>query len=455
MKKFSSMRLRAVPAALALLLGLGCGPAAAIDLVEAYHLALASDPASLAADQALVAGREKSVQGDALLRPRIDLVANVTRIHDRMNGDVPEAARALVRDDSSGTARNATLQLVQPLYDMAARADRTQMHELSALAQTRFDESRQALALRVAEAYFGVLVAEESLRVVQSEKEAVLHQRDRARARFDVGQGKITDVHEAQARLDAVTTREVSAASTLELRRTQFLETVGTAPQGLSRLAPSFAPGLPEPADLHAWQSRGESHSKLVRSRQSELAIAGAEVGKHRLEARPTLNLVASYGAREQSGNLSPLVAPGGSRDASLGLQLNIPLYAGGALDSRKRESVARRGQAEQELAAARRDVRLKVQEGYLAVTTGVSRIASLEQAMVSARSALEATSLGRDVGTRTSLDVLDARQRVHAVELDLIQARVDYLLGRLRLAAAAGELGEETLRALGAWLAS
>jgi outer membrane protein len=347
------------------------------------------------------------------------------------------------------------VQLVQPLYDMAAKSNRAQLHEQSTLAQTQFDESRQNLALRVADAYFGVVVAQETVRVVQAEKEAVMHQRDRALARFQVGQGKITDLHEAQARLDAVVTREVSALSALEMRRAQFLETIGSAPVQLSELAPEFRPRLPEPLDLRAWQVRGEDHNNLVRSKVSELEIASAEIGKHRLAARPTLNLVGSYGAAGQSGGLSPLVAPNGERTGAIGLQLNVPLYAGGGLDSREREAVAKRSQAEQELAAARRDVRLKVQEGFLAVTTGVARIASMEQALVSARSALDATAAGRDVGTRTELDVLDAQQRVYSAELDLVQARVDYLLGRLRLAAAAGELDEDSLRGLGPWLVS
>ncbi len=455
MKKISCMRLRTVPALLAILLAVNCGPAGAIDLVAAYRQALASDPASLAADDALAAGREKAVQGKALLRPRINLVANVSRIHDHMTGEVPDAASAFLRGDSTGTARDASVQLVQPLYDMTAKATRQQMRELSTLAQTQFGESRQALALRVAEAYFGVVVAQETVRVVQAEKAALLHQRDRAKARFDIGQGKITDLHEAQARLDAVDSRQVAARSSFELRRAGFLETIGAAPEQLSQLAPEFKPRLPEPADLRAWQVRGEAHNSLVKGKQSELGIAGSEIDKYRLKARPTLNLVASYGAKGQSGNLSPLVAPSGNRTGSMGLQLNVPLYAGGGIDSREREAIARRSQAENELAAARRDVRLKVQEGYLAVTTGVSRIASIEQALVSARSALEATTLGRDVGTRTGLDVLDAQQRVYSSELDLVQARVDYLLGQLRLAAAAGELSEATLRSLSAWLVS
>jgi outer membrane protein len=442
-----------LPCAAALLLALH-GGAHAMDVAEAYRQALANDPSALAADQALLAGRELAVEGDALLRPRVNLQASVSRIHDRMTGDLAPPASQLARSTSTGTTTQATLQLVQPLYDRAARANRDQLHEQTTLAQTRFDASRQDLALRVAQAYFGVLVAEETVRVVQAELTAVRRQRDRAQARFEVGQGNVTDVREAQARLDAVTTKDVSAQATLALRREEFRETTGVAPTALEPLAGAFVARPPEPAALAAWQARGEGESPLVHTRQSELEIARAELSKHRLTSRPTLDLVASYGARNQSGNLSPLVAPDGDRAGSIGLVLNVPLYAGGGLDARQREAAAHLGQAEQELAAARRDVRLKVQEGYLAVTTGVTRIASQEQALVSARSALEATTEGRDVGTRTELDVLDAQQRLNAAELELVQGRADYLLGRLRLAAAAGELGETDLHALGAWLA-
>jgi outer membrane protein len=447
------LKLKHLPAALGLLLVLQ-GAAGAMDLADAYRQALANDPASQAADQAWSAGREKAVQGDALLLPRVNLSAGVNRIHNRQTGDRDPAASLIMPDSSTGTARQASVQLVQPLYDRAASAGRKQMHEQTTLAQTQFTASRQGLALRVAEVYFGVLVAEETLRVVQAELNAVQHQRDRAQARFDVGQGRITDVEEAQARLDAVSTREVSAQSMLELRRAQFSETTGAAPQSLTPMASRFLPRAPEPAALSEWQARGESDSTLVLARRSQRDIAQAELAKHSLSARPTVELVASYGAKQQSGNLSPLVAPDGDRTGSIGLVLNVPLYAGGALDSRQREAASRLAQAEFELAAARRDVRLQVQEGYLAVSTGVSRIAAQEQALQSARSALEATTQGRDVGTRTALDVLDAQQRLFAAELDLVQGRADYLLGRLRLSAAAGELDESSLRGLAPWLA-
>lgn len=428
--------------------------AQALDLVGAYRQALQNDPDSLAADQAQVAGRELAVQGDALLKPRINLQAGVSRIHEHMGSELPGAAAALLPADSSGTARQATLQLVQPLYQQGARAARRQLHEQTILSDIRFDAQREQLVLRVAEVYLGVAVAQESLSVEQAEHAAVLQQRERAQARFDVGHGKITEVHEAQARLDGVQARLLTAQSTLELRQAQFRETVGSEPRQLAPMAAGFTPRLPE-ASLATWQARGEAANAQVRGGRSTLAIASAEMDKNRLSARPTIDLVASYGAKNQSGGLSALVAPNGERNASIGFQLNVPLYAGGALDSRQREAVARRGEAEQQLAAARRDARLKVQEGYLAVTTGVARVAALEQALLSARSALQSTSLGRDVGTRTALDVLDAEQRVAAAERELVQARADYLLGRLRLAAAAGELSEESLRALAPWFAS
>lgn len=455
MKKIHLPALRAAQAALCLAFALHAGYAGAVDLVGAYRQALKYDPASLAADDALAAGREKAVQGDALLRPRVNLLANVNRIHHSSGDDAPPALAAVIPSDSTGTTHRAELQIVQPLYDMTASATKRQLREFSTLAQTEFAQSRQDLALRVAEAYFGVLSAEENLRVVQAEKTAIRRQRDRAKARFEVGQGKITDLQEAQARLDGLESREVSALSSLELRQTQFRETIGAPPAQLSRLASTFAPHLPEPNDLLAWQAKGEGQNSLVKARQSGLEIAGAEIKKHRLASRPSLNLVAGYAANGQNGGLSPLAAPDGDRSASIGLQLNVPLYAGGGLDSREREAVARRSQAEQELAAARRDVRIRVQDGFLAVKTGVSRVAALEQALVSSRSAYEATTLGRDVGTRTELDVLDAQQRMFAAELDLFQARIDYLLGRLRLDAAAGELSENSLQLLNAWLTS
>jgi outer membrane protein len=347
----------------------------------------------------------------------------------------------------------AALQLKQPLYDAKAAAERKQLHQRTELAELGYRRARQELMQQVSEAYLNVLLAQESLRVVQAEKAAVGMQRERAQARFEVGRGRITEVQEAQARYDGVLTREVSAQSTLALRQAQFQELTGVPADRLAGLRPGFAPAPPQPDELQAWLLKGRERNTRVLARHSELAIATAEIGKHRLSGRPTLDLVASYTYKGQDGGLSPVSAPDNNRSAVIGFQLTVPLFAGGGLDSRERESLARRREAEHELGAAHRDTRLQVQDAFLAIKTGAARVGSLEQSVLSAQTALDATTAARDVGSRTELDVLDAQQRMFAVQLDLAQARNDYLLGRIRLAAAAGELQESDLRSINAYL--
>lgn len=443
----------AVRAAACLLFVAASGASHAIDLMGSYERALQVDPARLAADEAVAAGREKAKQGDAMLRPRVNLQASATRLNDRSSSNVPAPLDQIVKSESSGTVSQAALQLSQPLYDQGARADKQQLHQQSALAEVEYHHAQQDLMQRVAEAYFGVLLAQESLRVTQAEKAAVTLQRDRAQARFDVGRGKITDLQEAQARLDQTLAKEVSAQSTLASAQAQYLELTGVPAQGLATLR-AFAPTPPMPDDVSAWQAKSAESNSRVLVKQTELAIASAEIGRYRLNARPTVDLVASYTVKNQSGSLSPAVAPDGNRSAAIGLQFNMPLYTGGALSSKERESLAKQRQAEHDLAGAKKDARLKVQDCFLSVKNGVARIAALEQSLKSNQTALEATTLGRDVGTRTELDVLDAQQRVYSSQLELAQARNDYLLGRVRLAMHAGELQEADLRALDAHLA-
>lgn len=436
------------------LFSLFSGATLALDLVGAYGKALRFDPSMLAAGEAVAAGREKAVQGDALLLPQVSLSAGYSHINDKSTSDAPAALSEVLKPESSGNAHQAAIQIKQPVYDAKAAADKKQLHQRTGLAELSYRSARQDLMQRVSEAYLNVLLAQENLRVVQAEKAAVGMQRDRAQARFDVGRGRITEVQETQARYDSVLTKEVSAQSTLALRRAQFQELTGAAAEGLAELRPGFRPVPPLPENLQAWQEKSREQNTRVQAKRSELAIATAEISKHKLSGRPTVDLVGSYTLKGQDGGLSPLVAPDNNRQAVIGLQLTIPLFSGGALNSRSRESIAKRREAEHELKAAQRDARLQVQDAYLAVNTGVARIGALEQSLLSAQTALEATTLGRDVGSRTELDVFDAQQRVFTAQLDLAQARNDYLIGRVRLAAAAGELGEGDLQALNAYLA-
>jgi outer membrane protein len=445
----------AAKAAAAAAFALLSSTAFALDLMDTYAKALQNDPRMLAADAALLAGREKAVQGSALRKPQVSLSASLTHMNDRSSTSLPPQLSGLVAPQNSGNMRQVGVHLVQPIYSAKARVDSQQLQQRSEMAELSHRDARQDLMQRAGEAYFNVLLAQENLRVVEAEKHAVGMQRDRAQVRFDVGRGKITDLQEAQARYDSMLTREVSAQSNLALRQAQYAELTGVPAEGLAGIRTGFVPTPPMPDSLQAWQQRGQDNSLRVLTKQSELTIASVEIDKHKLSGRPSLDLVASLTGKGQSGSASTTLSPDSNRNASIGLQFSVPLYAGGALDSREREAVAKKTQAEQELGAAKRDARLQVQDQFLAVKTGVARIAALTQSLTSAQTALAATTLGRDVGTRTELDVLDAQQRVYAAQLDLAQARNDYLLGRIRLAAAAGELQEGDLRALNADLAS
>jgi outer membrane protein len=441
---------KAAAAACAALLS---GATFALDLTDSYARALALDPTTLAADQALLAGREKAVQGRALLKPQVALSAGVNYVNEHSSTSLPPALSGLIPAQSSGTVHQVALQATKPLYNAKAAADNRQLQQQAGLAEVKHRDARQDLVQRVGEAYFNVLLAQETLRVIQAEKAAIGQQRDRAQARFEVGRGKITEVQETQARYDTVLTKEVAALSTLALRRAQYQELTGADAEGLAALRAGFVPTPPQPDDLPDWQARGQARNTRVEASRGSLAIASAEIAKYKLSGRPTLDLVASYTYKGQNGGLSQTVSPDSSRAAVIGMQLNIPLYSGGALSSRERESVAKKSQAEQDLSAAQRDVRLQVQDAFLSVKTGVMKIGALEQTVRSAQTALEGTTLGRDVGSRTDLDVLDAQQRLFNAQLDLAQARNDYLLGRLRLSAAAGELHESDLHAINAYL--
>ncbi|HUG26311.1 MAG TPA: TolC family outer membrane protein [Albitalea sp.] len=439
----------AIAAALAML----CGTGGATDLMDAYAGAREIDSRMLAANEALQAGREKAIQGRALSRPKVSLSGSVVHVDEKSSAELPAALSGLIKPESSGRVQQVALQLVHPLYDSRSRVERAQLAHQATLAEIGHRHAAQELMQRVGEAYFGVLLAHEHVRVVQAEKVAVAMQLERAKARFEVGRARITDLQEAQARHDNVVAKEVVTGSTLALRRMQYLELTGAPADELAALRPGFAPTAPHSDRLEEWLLKAAVGNARVQSREVELAIATAEIEKYRLSGRPTIDLVASVTRKGQSGGLSPLVAMDGSRSAVLGLQLNVPLYTGGALESRRVESMARKRQAEHDLDTARSDTRLQVHEAFLAVVTSVSRIAALAQSVLSAQSALDATVLGRDLGTRTEVDVLDAQQRLFSAQFELVQARNDYMLGRIRLAAAAGDLQEGDLHGLNALL--
>jgi len=385
-----------------------------VSLLQAYEAALRFDPVRQAASEALEVGREKTVQGDSLLKPRVGLQWNVSRVDDRSaNTLAPPLAQALPAG-GIGTVRQSGIQLVQPLYNATASAERQQLHEQTKRAEAQFAGADQDLVKRVTETYFALLVAEETLRVSLAEQAAVGAQMERAQARLEVGRGKVTEVREIGARLESVRARVIAAQGALKVRRLQLEELTGLSaptPYNLSERAPVMDP---PPDDV----------SRLTRDAQARNPKVLA-------------------------------MAPDRNRVAAIGLVLNVPLYAGGGLESREREALARQRQAEQELLAVRRDVRIQVQDAYVGVAMGAANVGALEKAQAAAATALEATTLARDVGARAELDVVDAQQYLYESRLKLAQGRCDHLLARIRLSLAVGDSGEAELRRINSMLSA
>ncbi|WP_395401919.1 TolC family outer membrane protein [Pseudoduganella sp. UC29_106] len=425
----------------------------AMDLMGAWQHALDMDPSLMAAGAAREAGAEKKVQGDALFKPRVNLTAAVTHLDTNSGAFGPPQLSNLLPTESKGTRREASLTLVQPIYRADYRAARKQMHSQSAIAELSYDSARQDQIQRVAQAYFNVLLAEERVRLLDAQLAATGEQAADAKARFDAGRARIIDLRDAEARRESVQSLRIAAGSELELRRVQFFEQTGMEAGGLAVMREGFAPQASS-TPLAAWEQKAQDNNPQLQTRLRQLESARAETERHKRISRPTLDLVASHGEVRTTGDVSPLVSPERTRSNTIGLQLNIPLYQGGALDSQQREAAARLREAQFNVDAARRDVRLQVRDAWLAVSDGAAQVLALEQSVKAARTAQEAAELGREVGMRTTLDVLNAQQSVYSAMYDLSKARVSWLMGSLRLSAAAGGLGEGEVRAVNAYLA-
>lgn len=427
------------------------GAAQAEDLLGVYRDAVGYDAQFAAARSSLEAGREKLPQGRAGLLPTVGLSANSTwnDLDSRLRSDPPSDAAL------SYNSNGWSLTLSQPLFRWQNWMNYQQAGLQVAQAETQYGQARQDLAVRVAQAYFDVLLAQDTLAAAQAQKSAISEQLASAKRNFEVGTATITDTNEAQARYDLTRAQEIAAQNDLATKRSALQTLIGKDPGALKNLKPGVLIGPPQPAEIDKWAAAAEKDSLSVQFSEAGLEIAGREVEKQRAGHYPTLDLVASRGRSSQSGALV-LGAPrvGSDTDSTtIGLQLALPLYSGGLTASREREAVALREKARADLDNARRQAALSARQAYLGVTSGLAQVQALEQGLVSSESALASNKLGYEVGVRINIDVLNAQQQVYSTERDLAKARLDTLAAQLRLKAAVGTLGEEDLAAINALL--
>ena len=420
------------------LLALLSGPASAASLMEVYREAQQQDAAYASARAAFEASQEKAPQGLALLLPNVNLSANTTY----NDVDSPTSNRQY---NSNGYS----LSLTQPVYRKQNFVQYEQAKSQVVQAEAQLAAARQDLIVRVSQAYFDVLLAQDNVALAGAQKAAIGEQLEMAKRNFEVGTVTITDTHEAQARYDLTTAQEIAAQNDLEIKNRALQLILGKIPAHLNALNGKLPLVLPEPNDMTKWVAQAEQQSPQIAIQRAALEIANQEVERNRAGHHPTLDLVASH---SQNSNSSYLTT-GTVTSQTLGLQLNLPIYQGGSVNSKVREALANQEKARQDMELGNRQAALQTRQAFLGVTSGMAQVKALEQALVSSRSSLDSTRLGQEVGVRTNVDVLNAQQQLFTARRDLSQARYNYILNQLKLKSAAGVLRDEDVEQVNRWL--
>ena len=429
---------------IALALVAALGNASAADLVTLYRDALVSDPVYQGARAQYQANRERLPQARSQYLPQIGASASVFR---------NEINREIAADLSYNTT-SYNITLAQPIFRMQNWIAISQADKQVIQAEAILNAAAQDLIVRVAQAYFDVLLAQDNVALSETQKTAISEQLNQAKRNFEVGTATIVDTLEAQARYDQSVAKEIADRNDLEVKRRALTVLLGKLPDGLVPLKEPLPLIVPQPNNIEAWitASRDSSFSVLVARVGFE--IAEEEIRRQRAGHLPTLDLSASYGFNYNPATASPGLIGSNTNAGAIGLTLSVPIYQGGLTQSRVREAVALRDRTRQDLENTERSVAQTVSTAFLNVTSGIAQVRALEQAQVSTQSQLDSTVLGRDVGVRTSVDVLNAQQQVFQTRRDLQQARYNYLLNTLRLKQATGTLGEgdveQVNRALG-----
>lgn len=405
------------------------------DLYQVYQHALQSDPVLKAAEADYLAVMENKPQALATLKPQVNLSGSTSYNLRNQNNTLTDG-----NYDFFNLGYN--LGVNKALYHKELNAQVDQANAVVAQAQANLDAERQSLIIRVAEAYFDFLKAQDNLEFARAEKQAIGRQLAQVKAYFDAGRSPITDVKEAQARFDSATSQEVVANQQLDVAIEQLKAITSRYYKKLASAPLNTSLGMPDPNNPDAWEKMALENSKEVAALKYAVAAAQSEVDKQRAAKNPTVDLFA-----QQTGNLNRVDIDTEQADAAVGLQLNVPLYTGGAVSSRVRQARHNLHRAQHLLESQKRLVVQQARSAYLSVLSGISQVKALKQALNSTKTAAKATQAGFEVGTRTAVDVLLSLRETFRAQRDYSTARYDYLLNKLRLKQATGTLAVRDLQ--------
>ncbi len=432
-------------AAIAATLALAAWPSAhAQSLKELYEAARAYDATYLAAQKLAESTKYRVEQSEALKRPSANATASATASYIDPPNNTITSGPVSVSTGAPVNSRvaNGALNGRYPLFNRASDVTIEQARKSLESAQADLDAAEQDLIVRVAQAYFDVLAAQDTLSTTGASKAAITEQLASAKRNFEVGTATITDTREAQARFDLAVAQELAAENDLRAKRIALDVAVGRSgvvPKGLA--APVVLPA-PMPADAEQWVNEADTRHPTVRRARVGLDVARMETTKARAAELPTVDAVASVGASDSRGSLyNNSASRGFATNGSIGVQLNWPLYTGGATQNRIKETLTLEDKAANDVEAARRGVAQATRVAYFGLQSQLAQVKALEAAEASTKLALEATQLGYKVGVRVNLDVLNAQTQLYTTQRDLAKARYDTLVNSLRLRQAAGTL--------------
>jgi outer membrane protein len=422
-------------------------PVQAADLLSVYQRAEQEDAEFAQARAAFEAARQQWPQARAAVLPQVNFSASTAEV-DSTN-ETNDTTTSFDRETYE-------LELRQTLLDWGAFADLSRADAAVAQAEAELAAQRQDLIVRVAEAYFDVLTARDGLRFAQAEKRAVERQLEQARERFDVGLIPVTDVKEAQASFDLAVSRELEARNELDRAREALRKIVGRRPGTLEAVADSLPLRPPEPPEPSDWVDRAtEQNPDLLRARSATQA-ARHGMRQARGDYYPDVELFARRSARDRTYTSGGSSQPDKeTTEDTIGIQLTWNLFAGGATAAQSGQARAQFQEAQAGVIDARRNIEQRTRDGYRAVETSLAQLRALRQAVESNQARVEATRSGFEVGTRTSVDVLNAVRDLYRAQSDLADARYSYIVNRLRLQRAVGSLTVDDLRRVNGWLSA
>ncbi len=415
------------------------------DLQEIYRLALVQDANFQAAQNRFLAEREAKPQARSFLLPQINANARYEKNYEDF-----ERQELNLSESTDFETQTYVLSIDQVLFNRDFFISLSQADNTVARAEAELEAARQNLIVRVAEAFFDVLAAEDNLRFSVAEKDAIGRQLEQAQKRFEVGLIAVTDVKEAQADYDNAVSSEIAARNDLDITRNALAVIIGQFPNELSKLSDRMPLLIPDPADADQWMDKAvEQNLQLVANRLST-QNAELEIKRQRAGHYPTLIMSGSASKQETTGGF---LGERDLKDLSIGVELNLPIYSGGLVQSRTRQAKANFHEAQDLLTQLKRDTAKQARDAYLNVISGISQVKALNRAVESGQAAAEATEAGFEVGTRTSVDVLISLRNLFQAEREYAISRYNYLVNTLRLKQAAGILTGDDVSTINQWL--